>query len=171
MKTVQIHTNLYRVAIHAGNITEYIAQARIVTQPDDAEFYDEDDADMLVETYQAMYPLANVQKEAVEETLTVDKLAEAIADIYNNQGAGWDFQHMHQSRNYEAVEEMCNTLENHVFEAKDIKPAIELDIDQVNDMNDVMTITDWAEFVADNVAKKVVKNQYGDVTFLITIKK
>lgn len=171
MKTVQIHTNLYRVAIHAGNFTEYTAQNRIVTQPDDAEFYDEEEADILVETYSAMYPLANVQKEVVEETLTIDELAETIADTYNNLGRGWDFQHSGQSRSYEEVSDMCNTLDNHEFAAKDIKPGIEFDIDAVNDLKDVMTIIDWCEFVADAVAKKVVNNNYGDVTFILTLKK
>lgn len=171
MKTVQIHTKLYRVAIHAGDTTEYTAQDRIVTQPDDAEFYDEEDADILVETYQAMYPLANVQKEVVEETMTIDELADAIADTYNTLGRGWDFQHCGQSRSYGEVSDMCNTLDNHEFTAKEIKPAIEFDIDQVNEMNDVMTIIDWCEFVADSVAKKITNDQYGDVTFILTLKK
>ena len=171
MKTVQIQCNLFRVAIHAGKFTEYTAQDRLVTQPDDAEFYDEEDADILVETYQAMYPLATVQKEVVEETMTIDALAETIADTYNTLGRGWDFQHCNQSRSYGEVSDMCNTLDNHEFTADDIKPAIDRDIDTVNELNDVMTITEWCEFVADSVAKKITNNQYGDVTFIITLKK
>jgi hypothetical protein len=66
---------------------------------------------------------------------------------------------------------MCNTLDNHEFTAKDIKPAIEFDIDAVNDLKDVMTIIDWYEFVADSVAKKITNDQYGDVTFILTLKK
>lgn len=171
MKTVQINTNLFVVAIHSTNTTEYTAQNRLVTQPDDAQFYDEEEAEFLVEKYQAMYPYATVQKELVKETLTTDQLAEKIADIYNSRTAGWDFQHCGQSRNYEYVEEAVDKLESTLFCGSDIKHAIERDLDMVIDMDDVMTLDAWAEFVADAVGQKIAKINYGDVTFIIYLKK
>lgn len=171
MKTVKINTTLFRVSINAGNITEYTAQNCLVTQPDDAEFYDDEEADILVETYEAMYPNATVRKEIVEETMSINQLADEIASNYNDLGNGWDFQYNNQSRNYEAVADMCNELDSHEFTPEEIKPAIESDIDAVNHMNDVMTINEWCEFVADTVAKKIVNNQYSDVTFIINLKK
>ena len=107
----------------------------------------------------------------IKTEVTVNELAEQIAGVYNNYAGGWDYQHGGQSRSYGEVCVMCSDLDNHHFTAKDIKHAIEHNIDQVNEMNDVMTVIEWAEFIADMVAKKVVDNQYGDVTFTITLKK
>lgn len=107
----------------------------------------------------------------IKTEVSINELAEQIAGVYNNYTGGWDYQHCGQSRSYEAVSDMCSDLDNHHFTAKDIKHAIEHNIDEVEDMDDVMTVIEWAEFIADMVAKKVVDNQYGDVTFLITIKK
>lgn len=106
----------------------------------------------------------------IQKQLSVNELAEAIADIYNNRCAGWDFQHCGQSRNYEAVEEMTDKLESTLFEPNDIRFAIEREAENVEYLNDVMTIDEWAEFVADPVAQRITKNAYQDVTFTITLK-
>ena len=107
----------------------------------------------------------------IKTEVTVNELAEQIAGVYNNYTGGWDYQHFGQSRSYETVIDMCSDLDNHHFTAKDIKPAILFNLNDVESMDDVMSAIEWAEFIADTVAKKLVDNQYGDVTFLITLKK
>ena len=106
----------------------------------------------------------------IKNTVTVGELAEKIANIYNNRTAVWDFQHNGQSR-YEGIEEMTDKLESTLFEPNDIRFAIEREAENVEYMNDVMSLDEWAEFVADPVAQRITKNQYQDVTFTITLKK
>lgn len=105
------------------------------------------------------------------QVFNVEQLAEQIANIYNSRTAGWDFQHCNQSRNYSEVTEMCNILDGTLFCGADIVPAIERDIDNVNELNDNMSLDEWAEFVADPVAQRITQCLYGDVTFIITLKK
>lgn len=95
--------------------------------------------------------------------ITAHHLAEAIAEVYNSRTAGWDFQHCGQSRNYEAVEEMCSKLESTLFCGRDIVNSIEFD-------GDTRTIDEWALYVADAVAQRITKNQYEDVTFIVSLK-
>lgn len=115
-----------------------------------------------------LYTDSNCQNTQV---FNVEQLAEQIANIYNSRTAGWDFQHCNQSRNYSEVTEMCNILDGTLFCGADIVPAIERDIDNVNDLNDNMSLDEWAEFVADPVAQRITQCLYGDVTFIITLKK
>lgn len=166
MKTVQIQTNLFRVAIHAGKFTEYTAQNRLVTQPDDAEFYDEDDADILVEKYQELYPNANVVKEPVIEEMPIDDFCQAIADFYNTMVSGWDHQHSSNVRD-ENVAEFITELECHQFQAEDIEKHI---ADYLHFEDGAKTIREAAIGLADMVAQKLVSNPYGDVTFHINPK-
>lgn len=112
-----------------------------------------------------------INQDNIECQVSVDELANQIADIYNSRTAGWDFQHCGQSRNYEYVEEITNLLDSTLFCGNDIKHAIERDLDMVIDMDDVMTVDAWAEFVADAVGQKIAKINYGDVTFIIYLKK
>ena len=163
MKNITINTNYFRVAINYNTTTEYVAGNRLVTMPDDAVFYDQDEAEELQEIYAEKYPNCSVTIEAVTEEKTAHELAEAIAEVYNSRTAGWDFQHSGQSRNYEAVEEMCSKLESTLFCARDIVNSIEFD-------GDTRTIEEWALYVADAVAQRITKNQYGDVNFIVSLK-
>jgi hypothetical protein len=167
MKTVQIQTNLFRVAIHAGKFTEYTAQNRIVTQPDDAEFYDEEEADILVETYSAMYPNANVQKEVVEETMTIDDLADAIADTYNSRSAGWDYQHGGGVRE-EHIAEYIATLENTLFCGADIRKHLP---ELLSYVEEPATIEEHAVTISGVFGSRFTACPYGTVYLFITLKK
>ena len=97
--------------------------------------------------------------------ITAHQLAEAIAEVYNSRTAGWDFQHCGQSRNYDAVEEMCSKLESTLFCANDIRQAVDN-----AEPDEMMTIEEWALYVADAVAQRITKNQYGDVNFIVSLK-
>lgn len=171
MTQITINTNYYIVSVTDAFSTMYVGHRNELFElPDNAIQFSEEEAEDVQLLFEENYPECKVSIEQVTEEKTATQLAETIADTYNNRTAGWDYQHSGQSRNYESVEEMTSKLESTLFSGCDIIDAVNRYAPDVEYLNDVMTIDEWAEFVADPVAQRITKNGYQDVTFTITLK-
>lgn len=167
--TITINTTDYRVAVHYGNKTEYIGhRGTWVSQPDDAVFFDIDEAEEQVENIRNLHlGHATATIEPVTKDMSVEELCEAIANVYNTQSTGWDYQHCGGVRE-EDMADMIAKLDNTLFCGADIRKAVPDILAYVDEEN---TIEGHAEYLSQYVGHHITKCQFQSVSLFITLKK